>query len=176
MEVDWSGWAGSILECLGDTGTPTGSVACFLETRLGSLNARIGTCYQVSGESGQYVTPGMGNVESGILTEMYICSTYQKKINEKLQAGGCEVVEIEEPDGGRIKIVSKNDQIKTLRGLQKDCCECLNELINWYNKNKPTVPKQTLYNSRINTRDGIKCPKVTPPQGYYSSYNFIFNG
>lgn len=175
MYTDWSGWAGQILECLGDTTTTTGSVVCFLQTRLGVLNAHLGTTYVISGDNDEYIEPDMTNVESGILNEMYICYSYKKKINENLQASGCEVTSIEDPDGGKIKIVSGTEKLKVLRGLEKDCCECLGELINWYKKRKPSLPKQTLYNYRVGNSHGVICPFICPPDGYYSAFNFAFN-
>ena len=173
--VDWSGWAGNILSCQEDTTTPTGVVVCYLQNNIGNLNATLGTCYTVSGESGNYINPDMGNIESGIYTEMYICSSYRKLTRQNIGASACEVLTIEDPDGGKIKIASKTEKAKVARGLYKDCCECLNDLIKWYKSSGNAIATQILYNERLGNDSGIGCPQVSPPDGYYSPFNFIFN-
>jgi len=177
--VDWSGWAGDILSCLEDTTTPTGSVVCFLENNLGILNARLASNYHASGEiteSGQYVNPDMTNIESGILTEMYICNTYRKAAMQNIGAAGCEVLQIKDPDGGEIKIASKTNAANAARGLYKDCCVCLDDLIKWYKlSNRDVSPKQVLYNLRGSNDCGVRCADIVPPDGSYSSTNHIFN-
>ena len=173
--VDWSGWAGNILSCVEDTTTPTGSVVCFLQTSLGVLNAKLGTCYYISGDADEFVEPSMGNMESGILTEMYICNNYRKIAMKNIGAAGCEVLEIEDPDGGKIRIASKTQAAQVARGLHKDCCECLEDLIKWYKKSVIANPQQVLYNERTGNDNGIGCPIICPPDGSYSSMNYIFN-
>ena len=173
--VDWSGWAGNILTCQDDTTTTTGSVVCFLENNLGKLNAVLGTCFTITGASGDYVHPCMSNIESGILTEYYICHSYQKLIRANIGAASCEVLSIEHEDGGKMRIASKTEKAKVARLAYKDCCECLDDLIKWYKSSGNATAKQVLYNKRLGNDSGIGCPQIVPPDGYFSPFNFIFS-
>jgi len=173
--VDWSGWAGNILSCQDDTITSTGTVVCFLEHNLGTLNARLGTYFAVSGVSGEYIEPTMSNIHSGILTEMYICSSYRRIAHQNIGASACEVLVIEDPDGGKMRIASKTERAKVARGLYKDCCECLDDLVKWYKSSANATAKQVLYNERLGNDSGIGCPQANPPDGAYSPFNYFFN-
>lgn len=173
--VDWSGWAGDVLSCQDDTLTATGSVVCFLQNHLGTLNARLGTCFYITGSGQDYVTPSMSNIESGILVEMYICNSYRKIARQNIGASSCEVLEMEDPDGGRLKIASKTEKGKVARGLYKDCSESLDSLIQWYKASGNAVAKQILLNERLGNDSGIGEPHTLPPDGYYSTHNYIFN-
>ena len=173
--VDWSGWAGDILTCMGDSTTSTGSVVCFLQNNLGVLNARLGTTFTITGASGNYISPSMNNIESGILVEMYICRSYQKLAQQNIGASSCEVLSVEDPGGGRLRIASKTEKAKVARGLYKDCCECLDDLIKWYKTSVCVTAKQILYNTRVGNDSGVGRPQIIPPDGYYSNFNYIFH-
>ena len=179
-QADISGWAGLILENLGETGIPTGQVAVWLNTNLGNLNSALETEYLISG-TGNVIAPDMGAMESGVYTEMYICDYFRKKANQFLGAMSYDAnawIEIEGVDQGRIRRVNKNEVAKQFRQLYLDCCSRLDKLIDWYKDQRGAIQaKQILYNTRVDVSNGglRNLNDFFPPSSYYSSYNFIWN-
>lgn len=178
--AELSGWAGNILDSLGETGIATGSVVTWLKNNLGALNIAIEQAFWVSGVSG-CIQPNMGQAESGIYTEMYMCHYFKKKASQMLGAMSYDQgtwLEIEGVEQGRIKRVSKNEVAKMYRQMYMDCKENIDKLVFWYKDHTNDIsPLQITYNQRINVADsGLRCPhEKYPPANTYSTRNFIFS-
>lgn len=172
---DISGWAGNILDSLGETSITTGSVYLWLTNSLGSLNDKLNTNFYINDsgciESG--LGSGMNSAHSGIYTEMYFCYYLSRQATKRLGAAEYDWTEIDGDEEGSVRRVSKNEQAKTYRLLAKDCNENLNSLVAWY-KRKEFEPKQVLYNDRTSMADGNLIYNSSPPESYYSPHNFIW--
>lgn len=168
-----SGWAGEILDSLGDTTTTTGSVYLWLTQSLGTLNDRINTNFYVN--STGCIESGMNSAQSGVYTEMYFCYYLSRKAAKMLGAAEYDWTEIDGDEQGSVRRVSKNEQAKTYRLLAKDCKERLNDLVDWYNS-EANLPKQVLYNDRTSMADFNLMYNSTPPETFYSPNNFIWAG
>jgi len=162
-------WAGLILDSLGDTTTPTGSVSTWLKTNLGQLNLRLGEGFSLSGDC---IIPDMSQNVSGIYTEMYYCYYYNKQAGKNLGAAGYDWTEINGDEQGTIRRVSKNEIAKTFRTLSKDCRENLDKLTEWYNNSKSTniFSSQVLYGERF----GGANYDLLPPPAWIGDINFIW--
>lgn len=147
-------WASQILEDLGDTTTPTGSVVSWLQNHLYEINGATRSQYYLN-ESG-CIEPNMDAFGSGIYTQMYICSWLRKQALKAMGGMSYDWVRIEGNEQGSITKVSKNDVSKNYTGLAKDCKELVEELTNWYNG---PYAGQVLYSQRCSTTDaGLKPP------------------
>ena len=176
---DQSGWAGEILDSMGETGTTTGSVVTWLQNNLGSLNTKISTSHYLSGVSGSgtCIFPDMNMATSGIYTEMYYCHFLSRKASQTLGALSFDWTFVEGDDQGAIRRVSNNDRAKTYAQLSKDCRDRLDELVKWYNfENNYAAPRQILGNSRVGSANSAMrdANSVYPPESIYSSYNVIW--
>lgn len=161
-------WASLILESLGDTTTPTGSVVSWLKNNLGQLNLRLGEGFALSGDC---IEPEMSQNVSGIYTEMYYCYYYNKQAVKNLGAAAYDWTEIVGDEQGTIRRVSKNEVAKTYRLLSKDCKENLDKLTSWYAETmNPVSPLQVLYGERF----GGSNFDLLPPPEWISNCNFIW--
>jgi len=161
-------WASLILESLGDTTTPTGSVVSWLKNNLGQLNLRLEEEFVLSGDC---IEPEMSQNVSGIYTEMYYCYYYNRQATKNLGASAYDWTEIAGDEQGTIRKVSKNEVAKTYRLLAKDCNENLDKLTDWYLETKgPILPTQVLYGARY----GGSNFGLLPPPNCYSHNNFIW--
>ena len=129
-----SGWAYDILTSVGETGMATGQVVTWLKNNLGKLNIALESAYYVSGDTGSgCLRPNLGQAESGIYTEMYLCHYFTRKASENLGAMAYDSwVEIEGDNQGRIRRTSRNEIAKSYMSLAKECKSNPNELIKWY--------------------------------------------
>lgn len=170
-----SGWAGRILNSLGETGIPTGQVVTWLNYNLGVLNLNLDTCFKVTNSG--CITPEMNQSDSGVYTEMYYCHYFTKMANQNLGAMAYDSwTEIDGEDQGRIRRTSKNEIAKTYNKMATDCKSNLGELIKWY-KDVSIIPRQVTYNSRRNNADsGLRnLGDSYPPAAYVTSGNVVWS-
>lgn len=171
-----SGWAGQILDGIGETGVTTGRVVSWLQNNLYKLNISLGTGFYLDGSG--CVQPDMNSFESGLYSEMYYCDYLNKKANEFLGAMAYnQIIEFEGQDQGKIKRVSKNEIAKTYKSMSSECQLRLRELIDWYkDDNNPYSPAYSInYSDRGSVTDWGLMSYCAPPTHMYSENNCIFN-
>lgn len=169
-----SGWAGRIIDGLGDTTVSTGSVVSWLQYNLPKLNLSIGTDFTLT--SSGCIDPDMSMNISGIYEEIYYCDYLRKRAGQLL--GGTsfqDIVEFKGEEQGSVRWVSSKDRSKEARGLAQDCKTSLNELINWYDElgASGNYAYQILYNLRDDPA-GYGLKDFTPPGSYYHDYNTVW--
>ncbi len=167
-----SGWAGRILEGLGDTVTSTGSTVSWLQHNLYKLNLAIDSSFYLSGE---YIDPDMSGNQSGIYEEIYYCDYLRKRASQLL--GGTsfqDVIEFKGEEQGTVRFSSFSERAKAYRTLAADCTTNLNELIDWYTEISGQYAYQVLYNLRDDPA-GYGLKQYSPPESYYSRYNSVWN-
>ena len=169
--ADFSGWAGEILDCLGDTTTTVGSVVCWLETHLGQLTSALRTDFSIN-DSG-CITGDMNQAASGIYTEMFHAYYYRKQANASLGAAGTSWISVKGEDQGEMKVASKTDIAKVYLQMSKESEEQVQKLIQWYHSTYyPQYASQILTNTRTDvSRSGMQC---YPPNSYYSPNNSVW--
>lgn len=167
-----SGWAGRILEGLGDTVTSTGLVVTWLQYNLPKLNLAIDSSFILN--SSGHIDPDMNMSQSGIYEEIHYCDYLRKKSSQLL--GGTsfqDVVEFKGNEQGSVKFASFSERAKAYRTLAKDCNENVSQLIDWYIQSTGNYAAQILFNARDapNTY-GLK---FSPPDNYYHPNNSIWS-
>lgn len=154
---DLSGWASGIVECGGYSGVSYGSVHCWLENNLGSLNLFLGENYVL--ESG-VIVPEMPQTDMAIYTQMYDCYFLKRAARQSsayaLTEGAWSRIQGDEQ--GFIARSSPSEVSKVFRGLATDCKDCLSDML--YEKNRQgAYPRQVLtYPSYCDGLDGCLPP------------------
>lgn len=149
-----SGWAGQLLDAVGDTTTSSGAVVLWLRGNLGILNSYLTTDFSVSGDvSGDdYIVPEFNSIQSGIYNELYICNWLRKKARTTLGSMDFDWTEMEGQDQGKIKKVSYAEKAKSYQLMSKDCDALIKELIKTYRGGNFAHPQQITFNGRESSR------------------------
>jgi len=162
---DLSGWAEEIIDCGGYSGTSVDSVVCWLESNLGFLNLAIEESFSlVSGT----ISPEMSLNAMAVYTQMYECYMLNKYARRSTILGTEESgwIEIRGEEQGTIKRPSPVEAAKVYRTLAKDCKECLEDLISWYNGTHKgnAEPLQVLTSTMCTSENGMPPEYLLSPR------------
>lgn len=170
-------WAEMISGSLGDGAPNATGIAIWLRNNLSQLNLAIGSDFHLN-ESG-CIVPGFTSTISGIYQEMYYCHYIRKQMMSMVNTMGYyDVSEVTGSEQGTVRTVSRNERLKTLRGLSNDCEARLQNLIDWYNKQftGPAVGHVITDYRGDTAGNASNYYACSPPCDYYSPYNTIWNG
>lgn len=149
-----SDWAASLLDSLSDSKTSNCYVVGWLRANLGLLNSYLSTEFSLSGD---FISPEMAPIESGIYNEMYICAWTRKKALNILGEMEDDWIEIQGEGQGKIKRVSFKEKSSAYQNLAKDCEKRLTELVKQYRGGNFARPQQITFNDRFSTPQNIPC-------------------
>lgn len=145
-----SGWAGRIIDYIGDTGISTGSTVSWFQYNLYRLNLRLETSFYLT-ESG-CIADQLNPIQSGIYEKIYYCDYLSRKATNFIGAGAFDWTQIDGDKQGMVRRVSSNETAKTARTQAQDCKTELDELIDLYNNNGYySMPSQITFNERNHT-------------------------
>lgn len=171
-------WAESISSGFEDSSLSPSSVAIWLRNNLGKLNLAIKSDYSLN-ESG-CIVPDFTPAVSGIYEEIFQCYYLSRKAISIINSGGgYDIAEVNGTDQGSLRMVSKNERVKTLRTMVTDCEARLNQLIKWYNGqyNSGALVGQVVFDNRGDVAGAAShYYNCQPPSHLYSSYNSVWNG
>lgn len=132
-----------------DLGSPTSPtvdyVKAWVSANLGSLNLKLNTEFLVELDE---FTPELMQVEKEIYKQIFILNYYEKKIRDALNNildTDSDWTSIREGDSS-IQRGSRNEIVKSLRGLKKEAKEELDSLVKNYKRNQ-SVPSEINTNS-----------------------------
>lgn len=164
-----SGWAGALLSALADEATSTGTVVSWLRGNLGHLNSILALGTGEYTLSGDYITPEMTQMQSGIYNELYFCYFLKREAMRNVGALSYDWKEMVGDDQGSVKVVTRTEKAKVYQSLAKDCDARIKELVKTYRGGTFAGPLQILYNSRnSSSMTGLNLP--------FSSINPIISG
>jgi hypothetical protein len=151
-----SGWAGDLIGSIQDSGVSTGTVVSWLRANLGHLNTLLKSEFITSGD---YITPEMNSLQSGIYNEMYYCYWLRKKAQTMVGSMSYDWIEMEGEDQGRVRRVSNTQKATTYQSMARDCEANLKDLVKQYKGGDFAIPRQITFNHRHSTPDNIPWDK-----------------
>ena len=131
------------------------SIAFWLRTNVGNLNARLNTSYDI--DSTFELTPDLGLKEKDIFKKLYMIHHYDAMLRESLGAASTDTwVEISS-DGTSVRRVNKIQQSQTYQSAKKIELQELEKLVHSY-KVSASAPIQV---AGTDTTEGYYSPNTT---------------